>query len=83
MKFVMSGVPVAHPEYVPLIRFESGKCYALEGVHNITLLLFVHIVVGMPCEHTGREFPSPLDAVDECGCELRIAAKHFGRMLFA
>jgi len=79
----MSGVAVTHPEYVPLIGFQSGKSYALESVHNIALLRFVHVIVGMPCEHAGRKFPTPFDAVDECGCELRIAAKYFGRMLFA
>jgi len=83
VEFVMSGVAVPYPEYVPLIGFESGKCYSLESVHNVALLRFVHIIVGMPCEHAGREFPTPFDAVDELGCELRIAAKHFGRMLFA
>ena len=79
----MSCVSVAHPEYVPLICFESGKSYTLESVHNIALLRFVYVIVGMPCEHTGREFPSPFDAVDKRGCELGITAKHFGRMLFA
>ncbi len=79
----MSGVAVTHPEYVPLIGFESGKSYALESVHNIALLCLVYVIAGMLCEHAGREFPSPFDAVDELGCELRIAAKHFGRMLFA
>ena len=79
----MSGVAVTHPEYVPLIRVESRECYAFKGVHNVALLCLVHVIVGMPCEHAGREFPSPFDAVDELGCELRIAAKYFGRMLFA
>ena len=74
VEFVMSGVAVTHPEYVPLICFQSGKSYALESVHNIALLRFVHVIVGMPCEHAGREFPSPFDAVDEFGCELRVAA---------
>jgi hypothetical protein len=83
VEFVMSGVAVTHPEYVPLIGFESGKCYSLEGVHNVALLCLVHVIVGMPCEHTGREFPTPFDAVDKCGCELWVAAKYFGRMLFA
>ena len=83
MEFVMSGVAVTHPEYVTLIGVESGKCYALESVHNIALLRFVHVIVGMPCEHTGGEFPTPFDAVDELGSELRVAAKYFGRMLFA
>ena len=79
----MSGMAVTHPEYVPLICFQSGKSYALESVHNIALLRFVHVIVGMPCEHAGGKFPTPFDAVDKCGCELRIAAKYFGRMLFA
>ena len=83
VKFVMPGVPMPHPEYVPLVCFESGKCHLLKGVHNVTFLRLINLVIGMPCEYAGREFPSPLDAVDERGCELRVAAKHFGRMLFA
>ncbi len=83
VKFVMSGVPMPHPEYVPLIRIESGECYALKGIHNIALLRFVHLVIGMPCKHAGGEFPAPFDAVDEFGCELGVASKHFRRMLFA
>lgn len=83
MEFVMSGVAVTHPEYVTLIGVESGKCYSLEGVHNVALLCLVHVIVGMPCEHTGREFPTPFNAVDKRSCELRVAAKHFGRKFFA
>ncbi len=79
----MPGVSVTYPEYVPLICFQSGKSYALESVHNIALLCLVHVIVGMPCEHTRREFPTPFDAVDKRGCELRVATKHFGRKLFA
>ena len=80
---MMSGVEVAYPEYMPLICFQSGKSYALEGVHNVAFLSLVHVIVGMPCEHARGKFPTPFDAVDKCGCELRIAAKYFGRMLFA
>jgi hypothetical protein len=48
MEFMVSGMTVAHPEDIALIRLQPGKGHCLKVIHDTIFLLRRHLVVRMP-----------------------------------
>ena len=76
MQFVMSGMGMPHPKDIALIRFQSSEGHLLEGVHDFLFLFLADLLIWVPRQNAGGEFPSPLYAVDKRTSHGRIAAQY-------
>jgi len=81
MEFMVPGVAVSHPKNISLVRLQPGKRHGLEVVHYACFLFGCDVVIRVPGQHPGGEFPFGVQGVDQLSCQLRIATQHFGRML--
>ena len=79
MQLVMPGMGMPYPEDIALIRFQPGESHAFKGVHDFLFLFFAYLLIRVPCQNAGGEFPSPLYAVDKRTGHGRVAAQHLRR----
>ncbi len=76
MQLMMPRMGMTNPENIALIFFKPGKGHMFKSVHHGIFLLLADAVIRMPCQYAGREFPSPLYAVDKRTGHGRIAAQY-------
>ena len=80
MELMVPGMVMTHPEDIALVRLQAGKSHGLEVVHDARFLLRRHEFVRMPGKDPGRELPFGVQGIDQLSRQLRIAARHLGRM---
>lgn len=76
MQLDIAHVPMAHPEDIDLIPFQTGKGGRLEILHHRRLLIRRGIVIRMEGDDTTGIAPSARVAVDQSAGQIRIARKH-------
>lgn len=80
---MVPGMVVAHPEYVVLVRGQSGEGDFLKVVHDPLLLFRRHLVIRMPGQGSGGELPLEIQRINQVTGDIHIATQDLGRTLVA
>ena len=81
MQLDVAHMPVTNPEDVRLILFQSGKSSFFKVAHDIGLLCFGGIVLGMECDDARRVSPFAGVAVDQVARQIGVPRQDFGCQL--